>query len=524
MRNFSKKRISLRERLNILDISSFVNRYLENGVFGKLSLLQIIGLILLAVCTQTAFAAGDDNASNGGSESLLLDTLRENGTITQKQYERIQQQQSRVRSTGTSSAAQTDSGNESAVDRSAQQAADLNGLEVETKGGHLKVRSKDDAFEFEVGGRLMLDAAFFSTSDNPNTEGSEFGNGTEVRRARMYIAGKLYRDWQYKFQYDFTESGDSGIKDAFLQYDGFDLGDDTPVAVRLGNQFEWFGLAARTSSKYQVFMEQALPTQALTPGPRHLGLSVGVLHGPWVFGAGVFGAPPGDQTDLSQGSAGWSGDARVVYDPVLSKTELLHFGLSARYHQYESEPSIGNRNDGVFAARPGAHLADPLIAARVADSRPDHEDSYNAEFAAIKGPFSLQAEYFLARISGVHNVDESSPVFDGYYALASWLLTGESRHYVHTPQYANFAQVHPSHPLNEGGYGAWELDARIDNADLNDGDVRGGDQTDLSLGLNWYPVNNLRFETNYVHALDVDGGPYDGLDYDAFIARAQVYF
>lgn len=475
---------------------------------------KYVGLLTVLVCSQTALAAGGNStaaAQNASSsDSLLLNTLRANGTITQQQYDQIlrQQNQSQSMSAGSGSKHTTKGDN------------DL----LQIRGGRLKIQSDDSGFEFEAGGRVMVDAGFFSTSNNPNPEGSEFGDGTEIRRARLFIAGRMFEDWAYKMQYDFTDSGASGIKDAFLQYDGFDFGGDTPVAIRVGNQFEWFGLAARTSSKYQVFMEQALPTQALTPGPRHIGMSVGTSHGPFVFGAGVFGAPPGDQTDLTDGSSGWSGDARLVYDPVLSKTELLHFGVSARYHKYNSEPSIGNRNDGVLAARPGSHLASPLIAARVPDSNPDHQNSYSAEFAAIKGPFSVQAEYFLAKISGVHNVNESSPSFDGYYALASWLLTGESRHYVHTSQYANFAQVRPSHPLNEGGYGAWELDARIDNADLNDGDVRGGDQTDLSIGLNWYPVSNLRFETNYVHALDVDGGPYDGLDYDAFLARAQIYF
>jgi phosphate-selective porin OprO/OprP len=36
--------------------------------------------------------------------------------------------------------------------------------------------------------------------------------------------------------------------------------------------------------------------------------------------------------------------------------------------------------------------------------------------------------------------------------------------------------------------------------DLNDGDVRGGVLSDVSLGLNWHLRPHIRWMTNYVHA------------------------
>ena len=50
--------------------------------------------------------------------------------------------------------------------------------------------------------------------------------------------------------------------------------------------------------------------------------------------------------------------------------------------------------------------------------------------------------------------------------------------------------------------------------DLSDGDVVGGRETNLSLGLNWYPNHRYRLMANLVKVLDVDrpGSEFDGHD------------
>ncbi len=54
-----------------------------------------------------------------------------------------------------------------------------------------------------------------------------------------------------------------------------------------------------------------------------------------------------------------------------------------------------------------------------------------------------------------------NPDFTGWYALATWSLTGEQRAY--DPATATFRQLRPSKPLGSpGGFGAFELKARCE--------------------------------------------------------------
>jgi len=120
-----------------------------------------------------------------------------------------------------------------------------------------------------------------------------------------------------------------------------------------------------------------------------------------------------------------------------------------------------------------------------------------------------------------------------------WTLTGESRKYI--PETGSYSAIIPDRPfsLAEGGWGAWELGARLSYIDLNGNftaglplagqpsAVAGGKQTSFTLGLNWYVNSNMRFMLNYVHA-DIDkksltapSNPV-GAAVDAIALRSQV--
>jgi len=71
---------------------------------------------------------------------------------------------------------------------------------------------------------------------------------------------------------------------------------------------------------------------------------------------------------------------------------------------------------------------------------------YGLEAALVMGPFSLQGEYIRVDVDTSTGTD---PAFSGYYAYASWFLTGESRPYAE----GKFNRVKAD--------GAWELAVRF---------------------------------------------------------------
>ena len=113
--------------------------------------------------------------------------------------------------------------------------------------------------------------------------------------------------------------------------------------------------------------------------------------------------------------------------------------------------------------------------------------------------------------------------FYGGYLFGSWLLTGETRNY--NPGTGEFDNIVPGSPLGHGGWGAWELAARVSFVDLTDEDVIGGEQSNITLGLNWYLNERLRMQLNLIKVLDVKrtGSEYDAQDPLIVALRLQWY-
>jgi phosphate-selective porin OprO/OprP len=124
------------------------------------------------------------------------------------------------------------------------------------------------------------------------------------------------------------------------------------------------------------------------------------------------------------------------------------------------------------------------------------------------------------------------PQFSGWYAQATFSLTGEPRRYDAVT--ASFHNPEPEHPLGTpGGFGAWEAAARFSRVDLDyrldlraaTGRVTGGVQDVWSLGLNWYPSAGLKFMLDYnniavrhaeAHSQDISA--------NAVAMRSQIVF
>ena len=129
------------------------------------------------------------------------------------------------------------------------------------------------------------------------------------------------------------------------------------------------------------------------------------------------------------------------------------------------------------------------------------------------GPFSAQAEYIGDKVMRQNN--NPNLQFKGWYALASWMITGESR--VYNVKNGVFDGIEPAHH-----YGAWELAGRVSHINLNSQSVLGGEEDNYTGGLNWYLNYNLRFMLNYIKAYSLRDGIHSNPS--IYTVRAEADF
>lgn len=445
--------------------------------------------IALAVCSSFSLPA------YAGSElTTLLMLLHENGTISKEQYQRVLAE-AQATEQKTIQEKQTLQG----------QLDKANNVEVNIEKGGIAAKTRDGDFTAKVGGRMQLDAAW-SGEDSSNS-GSTLGDGTELRRARLYLKGSVYKDWFYKFEYDFAGSGDTkkGITDIWLGYNGFDM---EGLSVKVGHFRDPFMLQDAVSDNNTQFTERA-SIDAFTAG-RHIGVMGSVDRQHWTVALGVFG----DSASKTGGSddEGWGTAGRVTWMPVNKTGSLIHLGLAADYRSTRG-------SDVQFKQQPETHVSGVNF---VDTGKLTDVDSYltlGAELAVVQGAFSAQTEYVRTTLD---RDLASNPTFDGWYAQAGWFLTGESRPYTH--EGAKFKGVTPNNIVGKGGIGAWELALRYSTIDLSDSAIIGGEMDNLTLGLNWFPTPGLRISANYIKILEMDGGVHDNEEADIMQLRAQWGF
>ncbi|NOQ93531.1 MAG: porin [Methylophaga sp.] len=439
---------------------------------------------LIAGAILTVFVS----SANAGSEiETLITMLHENGMVSDEQFARLQAE---LKQNQVSANAE-----KKAVQEQLAEATKPSDVDVKIKGG-LSIKTRDGDFSTKLGGRVQIDAATYSGQP-------EIGDGTELRRARLYLQGTMYKDWGYKLQYDFAGSGT--INDAFMTYNGFDN-----LQLKVGNFKDPFMLQEGTSSKYVLFTERALPS-AFAAG-RHIGVMASTKQQHWSLAAGLFGdsytANNGTNHDEDEG---WGVGTRATFAPINEKGELLHFGLGLNYRD------VSDSGTAQFKQQAETHISGINIVDTGSIGNVDDVLKVGLEVATVAGPFSAQAEYIS---TSVNRNNASDLDFDGWYAQAGYFLTGESRSY----KKGAFAGIKPKGNVGEGGIGAWELGLRYSTLDLIDRDIDGGEVDTFTLGLNWYATPTLRFSANYVDVLNVTGGAHDNEEPSLFQVRSQWAF
>ncbi len=370
--------------------------------------------------------------------------------------------------------------------------------EIKWKNG-FQFNSPDSQFKLKFGGRVQADFSF--ADPDAAIEGllGPIEDGSEFRRARIFVSGTIYGNIEFKTQFDFA-GGDADFNDVYIGVL------DTPVGnIRIGHFFEPFSLEQHTSSKYITFLERGLPN-VFVPA-RNVGVMFHDTVGDrLLWAAGVF--READGVGFSSGDGKLNVTARVAGLPINADggRKLLHLGLSL------SRKDLGESLFR-FRQRPEAHLSPRFVDTR--SFAAESVDLLALEAAVNIGSFHAQGEFMSA------DADASAlgdPSFDGFYVQAGYFFTGEHRPY--TLKQAGFGRLKPKRIFGkDGGGGAWEIAARYSTLDLNDRAIGGGELDDFTLAINWYlnPVTRLQF--NYVTADLQDVG-----DADFMLVRMQIDF
>jgi phosphate-selective porin OprO/OprP len=374
--------------------------------------------------------------------------------------------------------------------------------QIETAGG-FKIKSADGKFAFELGGEIWIDKAIYRQDKDLGNNATELDDGTELRRARLSLGGKLHDDWGYAAEYDMASNE---AKDMYIEYTG-----KKGVDIKIGNFKEPFSMEDMTSGKATIFMERALAVDAFAPG-RNLG--VGAFGGGkrWSLAGGVFGeAYDYDPPNGSEGDQGWGMTARGSYAPKLGGDQLLHLGMSLSERTPPKQDRELRFRDGLESHPADQDLIDT-------DDIDDVErlDRQGLEVAFASGPLLIQAE----RIGVSINRDIAAGPhlqFSGWYLSASWMLTGEERDY--NGAKGRFNRIKP-----KGADTAWEIALRRSNLNLNDEDIDGGELQNTTLALNAYVNDNVRFRINMIRARATPNEDGDDEKVTIVQARGEIYF
>lgn len=385
-------------------------------------------------------------------------------------------------------------------------------------GGRPSVTSADGRFSAAFRAIGQFDAAYYMQDSRARqlaaANGPDLSSGANFRRVQLGLQGKVFGDWAYFFNYDFGGANGAEtpghIQAAYVEYDGL-----APFAFRIGAFPASAGLEDNTGSADTIFLERNSPADLARNIAGGDGRdAAGVIYsGERVFGAlsytgdkiqdaGVFDEQQALLGRLS-GLLWSSDDAKIVLSGngtyVFKAADASAAPNAASALTLSDPPELTVDNTGTKLVSTGA-----LNAAKVWE--------WGVESAAQWDSLYAQAGYFGY---GVDLRDSSvSYDFNGWYAQATWVLTGESRNYSTTS--GAFSNPKPRIPfsLEGGGWGAWEFAARYSDLDLNDragrigqnlsaDGIRGGEQRIWTRGLNWYPNSALKFELQYQN-VDID--------------------
>ena len=352
------------------------------------------------------------------------------------------------------------------------------------------VESPDFSFYFNgfiQGDLLSLEGASPELESNPNW-----------RDGRVSMTLNFYQHWQIDTTYDFR---DSQLLDAYFAYVG------SHATVMAGQIFVVFGISNTSDTSQITFLELPLPVFPFST-QYYPGVQVGFYQSPFTIYTSFFGPQWGTPV---YGRSPYGGTISATFSPIHTDTRLFVLSLSGWQQGMDSShtfslspiPEVDTVNEGTF-----------IDTGDIGNVK--NFQSFDGGAAGVYGPFSMQSEYINTWI----NRTDSFPVLKvhGFYVTTSYFLTGESRLY--NFQNAGFVGITPIRRK----YGAWQIALRYSELNLMTGNIAGGRERDITVGLNWFPIQEITCKFNYVRARMNPNSSGENQVANMYVLRLQIIF
>lgn len=513
-----------------------------------------------------ALAASTAHAETASSNDAEIALLKQQLRLLEQKLDKLQKQTSA--NTAAAATAKADAkaavANAHAADVPVKAPAPPSGAVVSMPGNRPTICTADEQNCVAITGRVHWDVGGYDyRPTTASTVPQKLDSGENLRRARIGLIGKFLSDWNFALIYDFGGTSDgfggaapgslpgggtSGVENAYLSYTGLKPFGGK-MAVEGGIMDLLYTLDESTSSNDILFMERASAGVVATNiAAGDFRSAVGTRWWNDVFWAGGYITGPTTGSIHSDSSAAPLGTseqygavARVAGQVISGPDYSVHLGGDAQWliQPPRTVVSVPQSQTVTLSDRPELRIDPTTLVATGAIANASGVQVYSIEAAATYGSLYLQGEYFWFNVdrsanTGAPPIGAPSLNFQGGYAQASYVLTGESHAY--NPSSASYGGINPAHPfsLDGSGWGALEVAGRVSMIDLNDKlatatGIAGGQQMVYTAGLNWYPTRNVRFMLNYLHGdISKQASPISsvntGSTFDAVAMRTQFAF
>jgi len=484
--------------------------------------LPILPVLLAAVITGAVFAARPAHAQStpaADPKDQEIQTLKTEINQLEHRVDTLEGLDQKVKVIDRKLEVQQET-----VQAEQQKALSMPVITVSDQGFSLSSPNHD--YNLNLSGIIQGDGRFFPSGADKNAGSTFFLN-----RVRPILTGSLGKYYNFNITPDFGQ-GKVTLQDAYINMTYWDY-----ASLRAGKFKAPFDLERLQSDRDLEFSERS-EIQNLVPN-RDTGFSLHgkLLDGRLYYDAALMNGVPNntaaDTTDLDTND-GKDFVGRIFATPFeIGENEWLKglgFGFAGTYGDERGTTTSTYKTYGMstwFSYNKG-------VTASGLRARLEPQLYYYWRSLGLMAEYAQDEHSLNLFTTNAHKIliNRTDTFTDtGYFAQASYLLTGED---------ASYGWVKPYHPFDprNGWWGAWELAARISNVAAQTRQFQLGfaapnvsaqTATEWAAGVNWYLTPNVKWQFDYANTYfnggaGVKGAVTDRPNESVFESQLQITF